>query len=112
MLSRGRAFVCDLGSVAHHVVVHSGGGHGDELESLQSARSRHNGVGGRNGRDDVLRHALRQLVRHPLQPAGQAASIPYRSQRWHRTCPPAPRQEPCSTLRTGHPTRHPRGVRV
>ena len=52
---------------SHHVVVEACGAHGDDLESLQHAGSRHDGVGGGDGRNDVLHHPLGQLVRYTLE---------------------------------------------
>lgn len=46
---------------SHETVVEASGGQGDELEGLQHAGSTDDGVGGGDGRDDILDHALGQL---------------------------------------------------
>ena len=62
-------FFCELSSLcspmfyppnspSHGVVVEPPGAHGGDLESLQGAHGRDDGVGRRNGGDDVLHHAL------------------------------------------------------
>lgn len=57
----------------HHVVAQARAAHGDGLQRLQHAGRGDDGVGGGNGRDNVLNDALRQLVRHALQ-AGRRRS--------------------------------------
>ena len=52
----------------HHVVVHAGAAHGDELERLQGACAGDDRVRGGDGWYDVLHHALCQLICHPLHP--------------------------------------------
>lgn len=56
---------------SHHVVVESCAGHGDCLERLQHTHCTHDGIGGRNGGDDVLHNTLSQLVRYTLHEAGR-----------------------------------------
>ena len=51
----------------HHVVLHLGAAHGDYLEGFQCASCCHNGIGGRNGRNDVLYHTLSELICDALQ---------------------------------------------
>mmetsp|Transcript_34937 Transcript_34937/g.88023 ORF Transcript_34937/g.88023 Transcript_34937/m.88023 type:complete len:524 (+) Transcript_34937:51-1622(+) len=63
LLVRDGVRVHASGANVHHVVVHAGAAHADDLERLQRACRGHDGVGGCDGGDDVLRDALRVLVR-------------------------------------------------
>lgn len=49
--------------VEDHVVVQLGGAGGGELEDLEGTGGRDDGVGGGDGRDDVLHHPLGQAIR-------------------------------------------------
>ncbi len=52
-----------VGIVENHVVVQFGSASGRQLEDFQGTGSRHDGIGGRHGRNDVLNNPLGQTIR-------------------------------------------------
>mmetsp|Transcript_25356 Transcript_25356/g.83348 ORF Transcript_25356/g.83348 Transcript_25356/m.83348 type:complete len:444 (+) Transcript_25356:722-2053(+) len=62
---RNRVCVNPMSSGVHHVVVHPLRAHGGNLDHFERARRRNNGVGRRDGGDDVLDDALRVREGHP-----------------------------------------------
>lgn len=52
-----------VGIVENHVVVQFGGASGGQLENFQGTGRRHDGIGRRHGRNDVLNNPLGQTIR-------------------------------------------------